>query len=158
MILLYIILLNYNKISGTELLRDVEKSHEILLSMKEASVARRSADLMLEVIEVAKTYLARRRLSMQQPVNSHLSPSQFGSLGMEPDMNGPNISMNESNNWQRTLFADDFLGLRRVDMLSTLIDPTILVDFAAENTYSAQNDPFLISGDPDTLGMWASPQ
>ena len=77
---------------------------------------------------------------------------------MEPDMNVPNISMNESNNWQRTLFADDFLGLRRVDMLSTLIDPTILVDFAAENTYSAQNDPFLISGDPDTLGMWASPQ
>ncbi|KIN05388.1 hypothetical protein OIDMADRAFT_158009 [Oidiodendron maius Zn] len=158
MILLYIILLNYNKISGTELLRDVEKSHEILLSMKEASVARRSADLMLEVIEIAKTYLARRRLSMQQPAGSHLSSSQFGSLGMEPEMNVPNISMSENNDWQRTLFADDFLGLRRVDMLSTLIDPTILVDFAAENTYSAQNDPFLISGDPDTLGMWASPQ
>jgi hypothetical protein len=156
MILLYIILLNYDKVPGEELLRDVEKSHEILQSMEEASVARRSADLMLEVIEVAKTYLIQRRLSMQlSSLQSY--PSQMG-MGANGEAGGQGIvhaSMSESNHWQRTLFAEDFLGLRRVDMLSTLIDPSILGDFAAENSYPAQNDLFLDLGNNDPLRMWA---
>lgn len=38
MIILYVILLNYTKIPGEELLSDVEKSHKILRAMKEATV------------------------------------------------------------------------------------------------------------------------
>jgi len=38
MIILYVILLNYTKIPGEELLWEVEKSHKILRSMEEASV------------------------------------------------------------------------------------------------------------------------
>jgi hypothetical protein len=143
MVLLYVILLNYDKIPGEELLRDVEKSHEILLAMEEASVARRSAALMLEVIEVAKTYLTRRRSCRQFSV-ANLDPAQFRIEGTEGGSDSAgNASLNLSNDWQRTLFADDFLGLSRVDMLSTLIDPNVLVDFAAQNSYLDQNDLYL---------------
>lgn len=155
MILLYIILLNYDKVPDEELLRDVDKCHEILQSMEEASVARRSADLILEVIEVAKTYLIQRRLSMQlSSLNSY--PSQIG-MGGNGEAGGEgiaNVSMSESNHWQRTLFTEDLLGLRRVDMLSTLIDPSILGDFAAENSYSVPNDLFLELGNHSPLRMW----
>jgi hypothetical protein len=157
MILLYIILLNYDKVPGEELLRDVEKSHEILQSMEEASVARRSAALMLEVIEVAKTYLAQRRVSMQLS-SMHSYPPQFG-MGVNGESDGHGVdhsAMDQTTHWQRTLFAEDFLGLRRVDMLSTLIDPNILGEFAAENTYSAQSDLFLNLGNHGQPGMWGS--
>jgi hypothetical protein len=154
MILLYIILLNYDKIPGEDLLRDVEKSHEILRSMKDASVARRSAALMLEVIEVAKTYLSRRRQCMQLSLASS-SPSGFDTMGNDCGITDgvSHVPMNENYNWQRTLFAEDFLGLRRVDMLSTLIDPSTLVNFAAENTFSTQNELFPNLGDYNPFGM-----
>lgn len=63
MIVLYIILLNYTKIPGEEILRDAEKSHEILLAMEEASVAQRRAKLIGEVLEVARTHISQRRSS-----------------------------------------------------------------------------------------------
>jgi hypothetical protein len=154
MIILYIILLNYDKVPGEELLRDVEKSHEILLSMEEASVARRSAALMFEVIEVTKAYLIRRRRSMES-IHGNLQTNSLGTGCTESASIGMgDVSLDESNTWQQTLFAEDFLGLRRVDMLSTLIDPNILEGFAWQSAYSVQNDLFL---DPDShvdLGVW----
>ena len=154
MILLYIILLNYDKIPVEELLRDVEKSHEILLAMEEASVARRSAALMFEVIEVTKAYLIRRRRSMESMSgnlqNEYLGTGRFGGAS-----DGTNdMSLDQSNNWQRTLFAEDFLGLRRVDMLSTLIDPNILEGFAGPSAYSIQNDLLFDLDSHVDLGIW----
>jgi hypothetical protein len=154
MIILYIILLNYDKIPGEELLRDVEKSHEILLSMEEASVARRSAALMLEVIHVVKAYLIRHRRSVQLS-STYSHPTQLGIARGEGESDGmADVSLNQSNAWQRTLFAEDLLGVRRVDMLSTLIDPNILADFASQSTYPAQNDMFLDLGSHADFGVW----
>lgn len=154
MILLYIILLNYDKVPGEELLRDVEKSHEILLAMEEASVARRSAALMFEVIEVTKAYLIRRRRSMA-PICGN---SQANSLGIGrsggASIGMGDMSLDQSSTWQRTLFAEDFLGLRRVDMLSTLIDPNILEGFADQSACSSQNDLFWDPDNHGDLGVW----
>jgi hypothetical protein len=154
MILLYVVLLNYDKIPGEELLRDVERSHEILLAMEEASVAQRSAALMLEVIQIAKAYLIRRRRFMQLS-STHSNHTQLRNGRGEGDRDDvADVWLNESNTWQQTLFAEDFLGVRRVDMLSTLIDPNILADFAAQSTYSARNDMLLDLGSHTDLGVW----
>jgi hypothetical protein len=154
MILLYIILLNYDKVPGEELLQDVEKSHEILLAMEEASVARRSAALMFEVIEVTKAYLIRRRRLNESmsgnPQNDYLGMVRTG--GASDGVN--DMSLDQRDNWQQTLFAEDFLGLRRVDMLSTLIDPNILEGFAGQNAYSVQNDFFLDLDSHVDPGVW----
>ena len=80
----------------------------------------------------------------------HLGTGSTG--GANDGMN--DVSLDQSNDWQRTLFAEDFLGLRRVDMLSTLIDPNILADFAAQSTYSARNDLLLDLGSHTDLGVW----
>ena len=154
MIILYIILLNYDKVPGEELLRDVEKSHEILLAMEEASVARRSAALMFEVIEITKAYLTRRRRSMESICGNLQTNSPGNGRTGSASIGMGDMSLDQSNTWQQTLFAEDFLGLRRVDMLSTLIDPNILEGFAGQNAYSVQNDLFLDLDSHVDLSVW----
>lgn len=60
MILLHLILSNYPGLPDDELLEDVEKSLEIFQSMDDIVVARRCAEMLREVLEVARTCLARR--------------------------------------------------------------------------------------------------
>jgi len=134
MIVLYIILLNYTKIPGEEILRDAEKSHEILLAMEEASVAQRSAKLIGEVLEVARTHISQRRSS---------SDPHLQQLGLPQNSDGDvdyNYEpMNLDNDWSRTLFAPNFPSSSRGDILATLIDPNILQDFAAGIDYSTRS-------------------
>jgi hypothetical protein len=61
MILLHVILSNYPGLPDEELLEDVEKSLEIFSSMEDIIVARRCAEMLREVLEVARTCLTRRR-------------------------------------------------------------------------------------------------
>ncbi|KAJ6026952.1 uncharacterized protein N7446_004446 [Penicillium canescens] len=61
MILLHVILSNYPGLPDKELLEDVEKSLEIFSSMEDIIVARRCAEMLREVLEVARTCLTRRR-------------------------------------------------------------------------------------------------
>lgn len=55
MIVLYVIMFGQTNVSFDHLIQDVIKSRDVLRSMEEASVARRSADLLNEVLEVAQT-------------------------------------------------------------------------------------------------------
>jgi hypothetical protein len=61
MILLHLVLSNYPGLPDDELLEDVEKSLEIFSSMDDIMVARRCTEMIREVLEVARTCLARRR-------------------------------------------------------------------------------------------------
>lgn len=61
MILLHLILSNYPDLPDDELLEDVEKSLQIFESMDDIVVARRCAEMLREVLEVAGTCLLRRR-------------------------------------------------------------------------------------------------
>lgn len=76
MILLHLILSNFSGLPDDELLEDVEKSLEIFSSMDNIIVARRCAEMIREVLEVARTCLARRQRSgensYQSKPHSHL--------------------------------------------------------------------------------------
>ncbi|KAF3390529.1 hypothetical protein F1880_009314 [Penicillium rolfsii] len=61
MILLHLVLSDYPSLPDDDLLEDVEKSLEIFKSMDDIIVARRCAEMLREVLDVAKTFLARRR-------------------------------------------------------------------------------------------------
>jgi hypothetical protein len=61
MILLHLILSNYPSLPDEDLLEDVEKSLEIFESMDDIIVARRCAEMLREVLDVARSCLARRR-------------------------------------------------------------------------------------------------
>jgi len=152
MIILYVILLNYMKIPGEELLVEVEKSHRILRSMEEASVAQRSADLMLEVTEVAKKFIAQR----QRPVIEDFNPPQPRCEQRESMGDGlSDMSLDLNDDWSRALFPQEFSGLSRGDMLISLIDPNTLQGFATESEAFIAGGPFsygsdaLFSGIPD---------
>ncbi|KAI1832832.1 transcriptional regulator family: Fungal Specific TF [Penicillium roqueforti] len=84
MILLHLILSNYPGLPDDELLEDVEKSLEIFSSMGDIIVARRCAEMLREVLEVARTCLARRRRSAYGANHSEDSQnqSQYSRLGV----------------------------------------------------------------------------
>lgn len=76
MILLHLILSNFSGLLDDELLEDVEKSLEIFSSMDNIIFARRCAEMIREVLEVARTCVARRQRSgensYQSKPHSHL--------------------------------------------------------------------------------------
>ncbi|KAF7526558.1 hypothetical protein PCG10_003949 [Penicillium crustosum] len=90
MILLHLILSNYPGLPDDELLEDVEKSLEIFSSMGDIIVARRCAEMLREVLEVARTCLARRRRSPHRPNHSQdRSQSQSQNQSQLPRLGGP---------------------------------------------------------------------
>jgi hypothetical protein len=131
MIVLYIVLLDSTKISGEDLLCDVRKSRDILLSMEEASVARRSAELMSEVLEVAKTVISQRRGLDDTVEESRMNSGQ--SSGFEGQTESQTCSYVADEDISKTLFSHSVPGQNRGELLATLIDPTVLEDFAAGN-------------------------
>jgi hypothetical protein len=149
MIILYVVLLNYTKIPGEELLWEVEKSHKILRAMEEASVAQRSADLMLEVTEVTKRFIAQRQRPViedfHQPPPTHESQGASVSLG--------EMALDQDDDWSRALFPQEFSGLSRGDMLVSLIDPNTLQGFTTESGSYIPGDPFSYAGERLLSGM-----
>ena len=105
--------------------------------MEEASVAPYSAALMHGAIQVTQAYLFCRPVQRQSHA-TQLSGEHDKAEGVS--VNG--VSLNQSKTWQRTLFANDFLGVRRFDTLYTPIYLSALADSAAQNTYSARNNMF----------------
>lgn len=128
MIVLYIILLDRAKISGQDLLDDVRKSREILLSMEEASVARRSAELIGEVLEVAKTFILQRQSFDDSVDESRMNPDHYSVNGQTESQ----AAYASEQDISRTLLSSHSIaGQNRGELLATLIDPTALEDFAA---------------------------
>ncbi|KAJ5857437.1 transcriptional regulator family: Fungal Specific TF [Penicillium solitum] len=104
MILLHLILSNYPGLPDDELLEDVEKSLEIFSSMGDIIVARRCAEMLREVLEVARTCLARRRRSPHGP-NHTQDRSQSQSQSQLPRLGGPYSSPTRIINSSRVAAA-----------------------------------------------------
>ncbi|KAK5129288.1 hypothetical protein LTR08_003618 [Meristemomyces frigidus] len=126
MIILYLILMDFSKVTGQELIADVEKSLEILTAMEQVVVARRCAELTKEMIDVAKRHLAdasRRR-----------TPTQTSDGAVPPlDLQGGEAVGNETwdhDSFLSTLISQEMPGLGRASALANLYDPNIMEGLA----------------------------
>ncbi|KAF2659393.1 hypothetical protein K491DRAFT_591111 [Lophiostoma macrostomum CBS 122681] len=127
MIVLYIVMLGHLTVSDDELLDDAIKAQDILQSMEETVVARRSADLIREGLEVARACVQGRQ-------------SQFASLERIDAEQGEDHFHDQSNlNHITNYTGDDFsraLLSRAVPgqepaLWASMIDPNLLQDFTA---------------------------
>lgn len=132
MIILYVVMLKNTAVPSSELLEDVKKSRDILHSMEEASVARRSADLMTEVLEVAQAYVQQRQETDMS------GPPEVGTV---IDLPTPNEMSNIGAEFPRTLLPYADGGQYPGILLASLIDPNLLQDFTAnDNNFAASLD------------------
>ncbi|USP77960.1 hypothetical protein yc1106_05234 [Curvularia clavata] len=84
MIILYIVMLRATTLRSEDLLNDVLKAQNILQSMKEAKVALRSAELLREGLEIA-----RSRSQREAPDSIPISGSRTDQVNDEPQDQGP---------------------------------------------------------------------
>ncbi|KAG9498035.1 hypothetical protein J7337_010918 [Fusarium musae] len=113
MIVLYIIMLGPTAVPSEDLLADAVKAHDILQSMEEATVARRSASLIQEGLEVARACVQRQQSR----------PDGYAEL---PIFDG---TQGDSN-----IIADQFSSAvsgQDHALLASIIDPNLLQDFMA---------------------------
>ena len=122
MIVLYVAILRSSSVLGNDLLDDVKKCRDILNSMEEASVARRSAALMSEGLEVAEACIQRRQ---SRASNMGGETSENASDGQELEVPSSGGHMNDV---QHTVSEQVHESL-----WSSLIDPMILQDFATQS-------------------------
>lgn len=123
MIVLYVIMLGNSTIPNDVLLEDVKKSRDILRSMEEASVARRSADLLSEVLDVAMAYTQQKQ--------NNASASDVSSVRRAED--APENPVYQPISSLTVDFAQpDFIQDPEAFMAS-LIDPNILQEFTTDS-------------------------
>ncbi|TPR08674.1 Sugar (and other) transporter family protein [Aspergillus niger] len=146
MILLHLVLSGFPSIRDEDLLVDVEKSLDIFESMNNIVVARRCAEMIREVLEVARACVARRR-SLIPSAAAHTStlappPTHFGIDAATATATDPTAVQNRGDNLTGmvppgtdsdfffSLFNQDSQPDTRAEILANLVDPTILEDFA----------------------------
>lgn len=120
MILLHIVLSGFPGIDDDALLQEVDKAVEIFESMKNILVARRCAEMIREVSDVARACLARR---------GALVPPAQPAFGLQPDVAAVHDGSGQDEFFY-SLFNQDAQDDTRAEMLANLVDPTILEDFA----------------------------
>lgn len=121
MIVLYVAILRSSSVLGNDLLEDVKKCRDILNSMDEASVARRSAALIDEGLEVAEACIQRRQGCASNTGEEARDNAPDGQ-GLEAPSSG------YMNDVQHTVSEQAHESL-----WSSLIDPMILQDFATQS-------------------------
>jgi hypothetical protein len=122
MIVLYVIMLEHSTVAHNILLADVKKSRDILRSMEEASVARRSADLLSEVLEIAIARTQKRQDTRTNP------STKMASTSLVTDNNVRQEPSTLPSDTTSTGFAQDPEAF-----MASLIDPTILQDFTTDS-------------------------
>jgi hypothetical protein len=142
MIVLYAIMLGHSTVSHDILLTDVKKSRDILRSMEEASVARRSADLLGEVLEIAIAYMQRR-----QDAGTDSSAIASGSSVVDDHAHqGPSVLPDD---YSSTSFVQDPEAF-----MASLIDPTTLQDFTTDsNDWTSFDFPMSLE-DQGSIDSW----
>lgn len=147
MILLHLVLSGFPSIRDEDLLLDVEKSLDIFESMNNIVVARRCAEMIREVLEVARACVARRRSSLVPSAAAHTSmlappPTSLGIDTATAAATDPTAVQNRADNLTGmvppstdsdfffSLFNQDSQPDTRAEILANLVDPTILEDFA----------------------------
>ncbi|RAL12327.1 Zn(II)2Cys6 transcription factor [Aspergillus homomorphus CBS 101889] len=145
MILLHLVLSGYPSIRDEDLLTDVEKSLDIFESMNNIVVARRCAEMIREVLDVARACVARRRTHHTlpsskipaPPIAPSASPATFNlsnHIAHQTPANATSMGpSNVDNDFFFSLFNQDSQPDTRAEILANLVDPTILEDFAFGN-------------------------
>lgn len=116
MIILYLILLDFNKGDSEVLVEDVEKSLEILGSMDKVHVAHGCAQLISEVLDIAKKQISSRKA--EAAVITLSNPSVNANPTQEPLEGGINLTREASE------------GAFDGEILSNLVDFNLLDNFA----------------------------
>ncbi|RAL02964.1 Zn(II)2Cys6 transcription factor [Aspergillus ibericus CBS 121593] len=136
MILLHLVLSGFPSIRDEELLLDVEKSLDIFESMNNIVVTRRCAEMIREVLEVARACVARRRALLSAPASA-IAPNSGTTFGLDtadPAVNNRDLTgmvpSGVDSDFFFSLFNQDSQPNTRAEILANLVDPTILEDFA----------------------------
>ncbi|KAF2993750.1 hypothetical protein E8E13_001152 [Curvularia kusanoi] len=124
MIVLYVIMLQATALSSEDLLDDVVKAQAILQSMQEATVALRSAELLREGMEIARSTI--RRNATIPSVSTIRNPvvDDFGGR-----CESSNNDSNPSRYLPQTTFATNGHSADPGSLFASLIDPGVLQDF-----------------------------
>lgn len=128
MIVLYVIMLGHTTLPSNDLLDDVKRSRDILRSMEESSVARRSTDLMSEVLEVAQACTQQRRYLGPDELGAPLDGTEY-----HRQTDSHELSYTIDDYFARNLFSHTDLGQDPGALLASLLDPNVLQDFTAES-------------------------
>lgn len=127
MVVLYIIMLGQTTVPSNELLDDAIKAQDILQSMEEAIVARRSANLIREGLEVARACVRGQQSQSARPEGTNPEPEHDETAG-QITLN--NMSSQAGNDFSRALFSQAVPG-QDPALLASIIDPNLLQDFTA---------------------------
>jgi len=153
MIILHLILLEFPKVSGEELIDDVEKSLEIFEAMRSVIVARRCAELTREMLGVARRYLQDRR--HRQTLAIADAPAHVFGESLPVDLQDATMQTG-SETWNDSflmaLLNQEGPGPERANALANLFNPTILEDLAVGPSTFAQT-----SSSVDTLMDFSGP-
>ncbi|EAU38418.1 predicted protein [Aspergillus terreus NIH2624] len=136
MILLHLVLSGVPGINDDELLMDVDKSLDIFESMNNIVVARRCAEMIREVLEVARTCVARRRALSPSAAAPYVSNANAYGLPSDTSATMGTRENVVDNDFFLSLFNQDAQPHTRAEILANLVDPTILEDFAFGNAGS----------------------
>ena len=126
MIVLYVVMLRATALSSEELLSDVAKAQSVLQSMQEATVALRSAELLREGLEIARSSSQHDPSVSNPPTESSTDRPTDGLQGRR-DINDLGINRNRSIS-QNTFVVNGY-GTDPGPLFASLIDPGLLQDF-----------------------------
>lgn len=141
MIVLYVMMFGQCDVSHDDLEKDVVQSQNVLRSMEEASVARRSADLMTEVLDVARSYTQQGSSTMHiiQPESTEVQSAIRGD--QEPSWPMPAAPNDPSEG----LFPHTETGLDPSAMFASITDLDTLMDFTQFMGNDLPTESFLFS-------------
>lgn len=137
MIVLYIIMLGATTLQSEDLLNDVVKARNILESMQEATVALRSAELLREVLEIARSR-SRRDAANSGPLPDSCTDQVNDEFQGRTDVD--NLGPNTNHYFPQAIFALDQHGATPGPLFASLIDPGLLQDFTTGIDASADID------------------
>ncbi|KAK7217338.1 hypothetical protein V2G26_005341 [Clonostachys chloroleuca] len=125
MVVLYVVILGQAAVPSNELLDDIIKAQDILQSMEESIVARRSANLIREGLEVAQACVQNQKNQSARPEGTDSEQEHDISPG-QSDLN--NMASQAGSDFSRTLFSHAVPG-QDSTLLASILDPNLLQDF-----------------------------
>lgn len=128
--------MQFPRVTGEELISDVEKSLEIFMAMKKVVVARRCAELTKEILAVIKKHIKN---SQQREAENASMPDQSMVLNMPFQAFGSQVR-DQSDAWADTsliaLLNQELPGWEKGNSLANIYDPNVLEDFASSEGQS----------------------
>lgn len=126
MIVLYVVMLRTTALRSDDLLDDVIKAQSILQSMQEASVALRSAELLQEGLEIARSCI-QRDMALNIPLDG--VRTYQANDGLWTQVYHRETETDTDHDVPQTPFAVNGYGTNPGPLFASLIDPGLLQDF-----------------------------